>query len=99
MKIETVYLIQHKDIPEYTKIGITKDLTRRIKSLQTSSPTGIHVVYSIQTTHARQIEKHLHKKYSRKNTNLEWFKLSREDIVEIIFYLEELNEKLSKKSI
>lgn len=91
--LEMVYLIQHKNIPEYTKIGYTTNLEKRIKSLQTSSPTGIHVVYSIATQHAKKIEKHLHSKYNKYNSNLEWFTLSREDIVEIIFYIEDIVSK------
>ena len=31
--METLYLIQHKNIPEYTKIGYTSDLNARIKQL------------------------------------------------------------------
>ena len=87
--METLYLIQHKNIPEYTKIGYTSDLNARIKQLQTASPTGVHLVYSISCEKAYQSEQHLHAKYSCQRTNLEWFSLSREDIVDIIFYIEE----------
>lgn len=87
--METLYLIQHKNIPEYTKIGYTSDLNARIKQLQTASPTGVHLVYSISFENAYRLEQHLHAKYSRQRTNLEWFSLSREDIVDIIFYIEE----------
>lgn len=91
--MRTIYLIQHEKLDTYTKIGITSNLDKRIKSLQTASPTGIHLVYSINTKHAEKIEKHLHRKYSKYNTNLEWFNLSREQIVEIIFYIETIVAK------
>lgn len=87
--METLYLIQHKNIPDYTKIGYTSDLPARIKQLQTASPTGVHLVYSISCENAYKLEQHLHAKYSHQRTNLEWFALSREDIVDIIFYVEE----------
>lgn len=87
-KDKVLYLIQHKKIPEYTKIGYTTDLQKRIKSLQTSSPTGIHVLYSKETSYAYKIEQMLHKRYAHKNTNLEWFNLSSADIIEIIQWIE-----------
>lgn len=37
---EIVYLVQHKDLTNYTKIGFTtrKDLTTRLNELNTASP-------------------------------------------------------------
>lgn len=84
------YLLQHKNIPEYTKIGITKDMVKRINSLNTSSPTGIIVLYQKETDRAKDIEKYLHKKYAHKNSNLEWFQLTNSDIMDIIDWSENL---------
>lgn len=58
--METLYLIQHKNIPDYTKIGYTSDLPNRMKQLQTASPTGVHLVYSIVCENAYKLEQHLH---------------------------------------
>lgn len=57
-----VYLLRHKNIPEYTKIGYTGDLQNRIKSLQTASPTGIEVIktYKFPKRRAEQLEQGLH---------------------------------------
>ena len=95
--MKQLYLIQHKDIPEYTKIGYTTNLEKRVRQLQTASPTGVHVIYTIVCERAEQLEAHLHRKYHYKQTNLEWFALSREDIVDIIFYVEQAVLRLEKK--
>lgn len=93
-QLYTLYLIQHKEIPEYTKIGYTEDIMQRIKQLNTGSPTGIRVVYQIRTDKAYLLEQTLHKMYRHKQSNLEWFSLTHEDIVDIIFWLEDkLNER------
>ena len=88
--MKTLYLIQHNNIPEYTKIGYTSNLDQRILQLQTASPTGIRLVYCIQCEYADKLEAHLHAKYASKQTNLEWFALSHLDLVNIMFYLEEI---------
>lgn len=83
-----LYLIQHKNLSEYTKIGYTTDIEKRIKSLQTASPTGINLIYLVESDYAFKMEQALHKRYSSKNSNLEWFKLSDNDIKTIINWIE-----------
>lgn len=90
-----LYLIQHKNLSEYTKIGYTTDIEKRIKSLQTASPTGINLIYLVESDYAFKMEQALHKRYSSKNSNLEWFKLSDNDIKTIINWIE---TQISRKS-
>lgn len=90
-----LYLIQHKEITEYTKIGYTTDIEKRIKSLQTASPTGINLIYLVESDYAYKMEQSLHNQYSHKNSNLEWFKLSDNDIKTIINWIE---TQISRKS-
>jgi len=98
MKKKYLYLIQHQNIPEYTKIGFTTDIEKRIKSLQTGSPTGINVIYLVESDYAFKMEQALHKRYSSKNSNLEWFKLTPTDIEDIISWIEkQKNRKNLKK--
>lgn len=91
--MDSIYLMQHKDIPEYTKIGYTSDINQRIRQLETASPTGILLVFSKETNDAYKIEQALHKKYAYKNSNLEWFRLTEEDIVDIINLVNHYTEK------
>lgn len=92
--MDSIYLIQHKDLPEYTKIGYTSDINQRIRQLETASPTGVLLVFSKETKDAYRIEQALHKKYAYKNSNLEWFRLTEEDIVDIITVV---NQYVTKK--
>lgn len=85
---KVLYLIQHQNIPDYTKIGFTTNLKQRVAQLQTASPTGIRVIWSIKSDRADDLEAYLHRRWSHKNTNLEWFALTHEDIVDIIFDVE-----------
>lgn len=82
--MDSIYLLQHKEIPQYTKIGYSGDLEKRIRQLQTASPTGIKLLFSLETPYAYRIEQALHRRYASKNSNLEWFKLDQTDIEEII---------------
>ena len=90
-----VYLIRHRNINEYTKIGYTGDLNKRIKSLQTASPTGIEVIrtYTFTKRRAEQVEQGLHRKFNFKHSHLEWFKLTDEDIK----FIDEFVEKIKNK--
>ena len=90
-----VYLLRHKNIPEYTKIGYTGDLQNRVKSLQTASPTGIEVIktYKFPKRRAEQLEQGLHKKYHFKHSHLEWFKLTNEDIQDIDDFIKRITKK------
>jgi predicted GIY-YIG superfamily endonuclease len=98
MKKKYLYLLQHQNIPEYTKIGFTTDIEKRIKSLQTASPTGVKVIYLVESDYAYKLEQALHKRYSSKNSNLEWFKLTASDIEDIISWIEkQKNRKIKKK--
>ena len=91
-----LYLIQHKNLSEYTKIGYTTDIEKRIKSLQTASPTGINLIYLVESDYSFKMEQALHKRYSSKNSNLEWFKLSDNDIKTIINWIETQISRRSK---
>lgn len=85
--MERIYLVQHKNITDYTKIGFTTrdDVLTRISELNTASPTGIILIreYLVPDKRGRLIEQTLHRKYAHLRTNLEWFALTEDNIVEI----------------
>lgn len=97
MKKKYLYLLQHQNITEYTKIGFTTDIEKRIKSLQTASPTGVKVIYLVESEYAYKLEQALHKRYSSKNSNLEWFKLTPTDIENIINWIEKQKNRENQK--
>lgn len=96
-KYEIVYLVQHKNIPQYTKIGYTtrNDLSKRIKELNTASPTGIIEVATFHVPIGRGllVEQTLHAKYASYQSNLEWYSLSNEQINEIKNWIDHITSK------
>lgn len=93
---DIVYLLKHKNIP-YTKIGFTSrnDLSKRINELNTASPTGIEKVaeFHVPKGKGRAIEKSLHAQYSSFNSNLEWYKLSDKQILDITNWINRIIKK------
>lgn len=53
-----VYLLRHKGerLKPYVKIGFSKNLSKRLKSLETASPTGIDIIQVYYSKSARKIE-------------------------------------------
>jgi hypothetical protein len=78
---DNVYLIASNGL---TKIGITGDVSGRVRSLAGSNSSTIELVYSVGTPDAVQTEKDLHKLYAEFNVHHEWFNLSKEQVKDII---------------
>lgn len=96
---EIVYLLQHENIPEYTKIGYTtrKDLKKRMNELNTASPTGLVKIaeFHLPIGRAYTVEQALHARFSDYQSNLEWYKLSEGQIKEITTWVNNLIKKTS----
>jgi predicted GIY-YIG superfamily endonuclease len=59
------------------KIGLAKDLTKRMKALQTSSPAKLKLIQSVQVESAEEahkLERSLHKQFREIRLAGEWFK-------------------------
>lgn len=71
-----VYFILNKD-SNAVKIGRAKDLEKRMKALQTSSPAKLKLIKSVQVEggeEAHELEQSLHKQFSEIRLAGEWFK-------------------------
>lgn len=73
-----VYLIRLSENSTY-KIGVTKNINKRIKQLQTGNAEEIYLVDKYQSDNAYKIEKALHNFFNYNNKLNEWFDLSIED--------------------
>lgn len=84
---QVLYIMQNGKTNEY-KIGITNDINRRYRDLQTGCPNELRIV-KIWTHYQRKIiqkyERVLHNyfKICKIRANGEWFRLSDEDIAEL----------------
>jgi hypothetical protein len=62
----------------YTKIGISANVRRRLRTLQTSNPKPLRVVATLSG--GSTLEKQLHERFKTRRIQGEWFDLSHEDI-------------------
>ena len=82
-----IYFILNYD-SQAVKIGIAKNVKRRLASLQTSSPSKLELLGIIKTksvNNARKIEKSLHEKFAENRIRGEWFKTN----VELLDYIKQ----------
>lgn len=72
-----VYLIGTEDIQ---KIGITNDLSRRLRELQTGNPheLTLHHHILVEDKDALSIEKKIHLELNHRKLKGEWFRMDRE---------------------
>jgi len=77
-----VYIIKNQNTKKY-KIGITKNLKKRIKQFSTGNPENIKIVYFIKTKHYKSLEVHLHEIFKNYRIGGEWFNFSDEKLSEI----------------
>ncbi len=57
----------------HVKIGIARDVKKRVAMLQTSSPVPLTVIKQWECADAYEAERRLHKKYVEFKTSGEWF--------------------------
>lgn len=82
-----IYFILNYD-SQAVKIGIAKNVKRRLASLQTSSPSELELLGTIKAmsvNDAREIEKLLHERFDRDRIRGEWFKAN----VELLNYIKQ----------
>jgi hypothetical protein len=69
-----VYLIEDK-VNNIYKIGTTKNLNKRIKSLQTGNPNELYIKFSFETKYPFRLESLLHRKFKQYHYLNEWYQL------------------------
>lgn len=75
-----VYLIQAATDEALFKIGRTKHLPSRLKTIGLKLPFEVKLVHSIEVEDSVLAEASLHNRFATKRMNGEWFKLDREDV-------------------
>lgn len=75
-----VYFIAENENANYDdlriKIGISKNVSKRLLQLQTGSPYKLKLMGWIESENDKVLEGKLHEKYLNNNSHLEWFSLS-----------------------
>lgn len=73
-----VYLIRCEE-NNYYKIGVTKNIQRRLKQIQTGTPDKIYLVEKYESDYSTKIERALHNFLAHYHRNNEWFELPLEE--------------------
>lgn len=67
---------------EHVKIGVSRDVTARLRNLQTSHHEGLHVLW--QGAGGSALEDYLHERFAPRRIRGEWFDFTGVDAVELI---------------
>ena len=86
MSSSFVYLIQAIGTGFY-KIGFTKDVGERLKSLQTGSPHLLRLISSCKSANASLLERDLHKLMEPYRQTHEWFELPIEEVKRLMLVM------------
>ncbi len=78
------------------KIGVSGDPEKRLKSLQTGNPEPlvIHYVFEVSDDKVFQFEKHIHKQLNHKRIQNEWFRMSKEEVINMMLFFEMTKESI-----
>lgn len=84
--VYNIYLISSKyDDKKFYKIGWTKrDPEKRLKELKTGNSQNLKIEFVFKSKFGPKIESNLHRKFSSKRKNGEWFELNEEEAYNFI---------------
>jgi len=86
MLSHTLYIIV--DESNRKKIGVTNDIDKRLKTLQTGNPEKLKVIwYEDGLLEPTKLERHLHRQFASNRLNGEWFKDLKLDDIRIQIFL------------
>lgn len=88
-----VYIMKDENYPELVKIGMSISPSIREKTLSHTIPT-ISLYKVVKTKNMRELESAIHKQYENKRTRGEWFKLSENELNNLVkqYFFEDYEE-------
>ena len=97
---QQVYIIKNIDIPRI-KIGISQNISERIKTLQNAGGCRMELIWSSCLIYnANYIEKLLHDRFKKYRYLGEWFNINQDEVVlEAISLIAEIGEKEREKQL
>jgi hypothetical protein len=72
-----VYLLRSHKLH---KIGISRDVEQRLRTIRTMSPSLVFLLHRIPTNDMRRSEQFLHDLFARRREHGEWFRLNPTDV-------------------
>lgn len=86
-----VYLIEDTNNNIY-KIGVTKNLKKRLQNLQTGNSNQISIKYTYKTEYPFRIEQMLHNKFNEYKELNEWYNLPKSVVSNFYEYCEQFSD-------
>jgi hypothetical protein len=86
-----VYLIQ---LDEFFKIGIAKDVQKRLSSIKVSTPHSVELIKSWRCRNPLTLEKRMHAQFKQYKVQGEWFRLP-EDAVNFLLAIQDLRKEFA----
>ena len=74
----------HPESQSPIKVGISVDIDRRLKQLQTGNPDRLFILGWIPSSDYKELEKKLHRDLASKNIQGEWFRLNAYEVIELL---------------
>lgn len=71
---------------EYVKVGMANDVRVRLNQMQTGNPKQLKIATVIEYGDA-EMEHHLHTRYAKQHVRGEWYKLSKEMLEDIKYFI------------
>jgi len=93
-----VYII-HAEGTNFYKIGVTKDLEKRLSAINNTSPYRCYILYKIEFKERKkafELESKVHNKFDNKRLNGEWFELSSNELERVKIYINKPIDKLDE---
>lgn len=92
-----LYIFKAKHLPIY-KIGISNNVTSRLRTIKSFSPVPI-IIFDVfrKLNNPHKIEKMLHSHYKKNHSHGEWFELSSSEAKGIIKIINKFNETVELK--
>ncbi len=81
-----LYVIGPNEGPQ--KIGLSENVQRRLKNLQTGHPHKLHIHHfeEVPRKQVRAIEKRIHTELNYKKLKGEWFDITKQEAIEFLIY-------------
>ena len=94
-----VYFFKHIGLNP-VKIGYSSNSTplKRFEQFKTYAPFGAELLGFIRSIEAKELETNLHKKYSNKRLNGEWFDISLDEVEKEIEFNQDIQDSLLKSN-
>ena len=91
-KAGIIYLVRC-DGEKYYKIGVSRNLLKRITDIEHDCPFYIVLLFWAYTPDPFQVERDLHTQYANKRIKGEWYRLTRKDVEDIRRLLRNVAER------